>query len=289
MKNFQARHHSNMLRDQTRIQFFSRALSSIPNLETVVDVGSGTGILSALALRQGAEKVISIEFFRENCSFIEHALARFKNRSQVVCASSYNVTLELSAQTLVSETIGLLGPEENIVEIMFDFVQRNQSIKNIIPAKLKVCAQFMYSKKIEQDLQEICDPIMQYSNVLELPTECDLQLKDALAHELISMNHSKEEFEILSGKIVLKEYRLGHDFDSSFTKTLAVENGIAEKANVVHLFFEAEFSEFLLSTHVGSPITHWMHSFIALPESRTKKKLTVSFVQGSSALDFLWH
>ena len=62
MADFPLNSHLQMLQDKVRVQAFSRALRSIMRPgATVIDVGSGTGVLAFLAARHGAGKVLGFE------------------------------------------------------------------------------------------------------------------------------------------------------------------------------------------------------------------------------------
>ena len=55
-------YHGDMLADSARIDAFGRALQQVVTLGSVVlDLGGGTGVLSALACRAGAGRVYMIE------------------------------------------------------------------------------------------------------------------------------------------------------------------------------------------------------------------------------------
>ena len=57
--------HSTMLVDDLRIEKYLKAIQScIQKDDIVVDIGSGTGILSFLANKHSNAKVISIEYFK---------------------------------------------------------------------------------------------------------------------------------------------------------------------------------------------------------------------------------
>jgi predicted RNA methylase len=50
-----------MLEDKVRMEKFRRALASLCKDKTVIDVGAGTGVLSLMAIDNGASQVFAIE------------------------------------------------------------------------------------------------------------------------------------------------------------------------------------------------------------------------------------
>ncbi|CAE7259435.1 prmt6, partial [Symbiodinium natans] len=70
--------HLSMLRDSRRHQFYDQCLAKhVSELrgKVVIDVGAGTGILSALAVRGGAAQVHAVEALPELCKLIPKVLA----------------------------------------------------------------------------------------------------------------------------------------------------------------------------------------------------------------------
>ena len=50
-----------MINDEARVDAYREALSSLSNGKVIIDVGSGTGILSMMAIDYGAQCVFAIE------------------------------------------------------------------------------------------------------------------------------------------------------------------------------------------------------------------------------------
>lgn len=116
MRYFQPERHSRMLEDVSRIEFFRESIQQHCVCKDVVDIGSGTGILSALALNLGAKSIIGIEYYEELARFSKLALSSFGDRLKIINKSSYETEIKENIDILLTETIGLFGPEENIVE-----------------------------------------------------------------------------------------------------------------------------------------------------------------------------
>ncbi|MBW1856593.1 MAG: 50S ribosomal protein L11 methyltransferase, partial [Deltaproteobacteria bacterium] len=110
--------------------------------DLVVDIGTGTGILAFFALQAGAEKVYAIE----SGPFIEVAKKTARengliDRIEFIRKDSREAEIPEPADLLITETIGSLGIDESIADILAD--GRKRFLKQggkIIPAGLSVRA-----------------------------------------------------------------------------------------------------------------------------------------------------
>lgn len=127
MADFPLSSHLAMVQDATRVRAFSQALRTVMTPgATVVDVGSGTGVLAFLAARHGAGKVLGLE---------RSDLARYARRVKALTCPDAPVTFSrrdillddlprLRADVVVCELLGNFGIEENIIEVL-DKVRRH--------------------------------------------------------------------------------------------------------------------------------------------------------------------
>lgn len=119
-------YHLSMLHDTARMDAFRRAITaSVRPGDVVVDIGSGSGVLSFMACEAGARKVYAIE----GGPVIE--LARelaidngFADRIEFLDGWSIEVGIPEPADVLISETIGNAGFDEGIIAWTFDARQR---------------------------------------------------------------------------------------------------------------------------------------------------------------------
>ena len=81
-----------MINDQQRNQFYKNALGNITG-KTVLDIGAGTGLLSVIAVTQGARKVYSFERDPQNCAIAREFIqqAGLADRIELICADILNV------------------------------------------------------------------------------------------------------------------------------------------------------------------------------------------------------
>eukprot|EP00439_Symbiodinium_sp_Y106_P077192 s501_g16.t1 len=115
--------HLSMLRDCRRHEFYDQCLARCTNElrgKVVIDVGAGTGILSALAARgpraSGAAQVHAVEALPELCKLIPKVLAgalpKEEDRRRVVVHCDF--VENLNADVVVSEWLGILGLNEGM-------------------------------------------------------------------------------------------------------------------------------------------------------------------------------
>ncbi len=119
--------HETLLRDAVRNRAFYRALERCVTADScVLDIGAGVGIWAVAAAKLGAKRVVAIDMDELLVGLTrklaeEHGVA---DRVEVIWGSSFGVQLEREFDIVVSETIGYLGYDEAIVEIMADARER---------------------------------------------------------------------------------------------------------------------------------------------------------------------
>ncbi|MCL1595172.1 MAG: 50S ribosomal protein L11 methyltransferase [Actinomycetia bacterium] len=118
-------HHS-MLTDELRISAFHDAIASaVQPGDIVVDIGSGTGILSMFAAQAGASQVYAIE--REPIIHIAREISDRNGFAATITfleGSSLDIDVPQRADVLISETIGNAGLDEGIVAWVSDAKER---------------------------------------------------------------------------------------------------------------------------------------------------------------------
>ena len=135
-------HHS-MLADEVRTSSFLRAITEVVKPgDVVVDIGSGTGVLSLFAAMAGASRVYSIE--REPVIEIAGQIAERNGLSETisfVAGTSLEVEIPERADVLVTETIGNVGFDEGICTWVADartrFLKQDASV---VPGRVDAVA-----------------------------------------------------------------------------------------------------------------------------------------------------
>ena len=119
--------HEALLRDGARNRAFHQALAArVTPDSAVLDIGAGTGLWALVAARLGAKKVVAIEMQPLLASLIRKVAQDqgVADRLEVIEGDSRRLTLPREFDIVVSETIGHLIFDEQIVEIMIDARER---------------------------------------------------------------------------------------------------------------------------------------------------------------------
>lgn len=119
--------HHLMLNDELRMKAYRKAIfETVQPGDRVLDLGTGTGILSQWALEAGAEHVIGIDLSLPVLSMAEARMKRagLSARFQPIHALSYDVQLPEPVDVLISEIIGNMADNENFQPILQDAIQR---------------------------------------------------------------------------------------------------------------------------------------------------------------------
>lgn len=119
--------HEKLLRDENRNRLFYEALKQcVTRDSTVLDIGSGTGLWAIAAALLGAKRVVAIEQDVLLIGLIR-ALAQANgvaDRIEVLHGDSRQIHLDREFDIVISETIGHLVFDEQIVPIMLDARER---------------------------------------------------------------------------------------------------------------------------------------------------------------------
>ncbi|TVP58301.1 MAG: methyltransferase domain-containing protein [Halomonadaceae bacterium] len=119
--------HQLMLGDSLRMLAYEKAIKeSIRPGDVVLDLGTGTGILSLWALQAGASHVYGIDL---DNAILQQAKTRleqagFAGRFEAINRLSYEVELSQPVDVLISEIMGNLADNENFQPILQDGIAR---------------------------------------------------------------------------------------------------------------------------------------------------------------------
>ena len=119
-------YHGRMLADAARVNAFERALQQVVTPGAVVlDLGGGTGVLSALACRAGARRVYMVEH-GAILGFVREILRDSGLSDRIVCVEGLSTEVQLPepVDVIVSETIGVAGFDEGILGFVMDARRR---------------------------------------------------------------------------------------------------------------------------------------------------------------------
>jgi predicted RNA methylase len=283
--DFSTGDHAVMVGDQVRLELYRRAIQNqVKPGMVVAEVGTGTGILSAFAAAQTREPVFAIEYAELSAQMAEDMMnAAGFDHVKIMRGKSSAFTLTPVPQILITETIGAIGPEENIVEICHDFKKRHPSLSKIIPSRLRVCAEPIRSQAVKYAEQDFFEAFASAS--------FGQFNYEAIRGTLARIWSAQIRFDSLAGAetmgepIVLTDYELGVTANSAFKST--IDLSALPQANAVHLYFEAELDEeVMLSTHYDLPVTHWGNAYVSKPEGY--ERLTISYSSPADTLAVRW-
>jgi type I protein arginine methyltransferase len=119
--------HDLMLGDRLRMTAYRKAIfEAVRPGDVVLDLGTGTGILSEWALEAGAQRVFGVDL---SAPILAHATERiraagFADRFEPINALSYDVQLPQRVDVLISEIIGNLADNEDFQPILRDAIAR---------------------------------------------------------------------------------------------------------------------------------------------------------------------
>ena len=119
--------HALMLQDELRMSAYHAAINeTVAEGMTVLDLGTGTGILAKWALDAGAAKVYGIDV---NRTVLDQARVRleqagYHGRFELHAGLSYDIELPTRTDIIVSEIMGNLGDNEDCPRILADAHRR---------------------------------------------------------------------------------------------------------------------------------------------------------------------
>ncbi|WP_341939082.1 50S ribosomal protein L11 methyltransferase [Marinimicrobium sp. C2-29] len=119
--------HHLMLNDHIRMIAYKAAIDEVikPG-DTVLDLGTGTGILGLWALEAGAGKVYGIDMDPEVLAIATSVMAQngFEDRFVPINKLSFDVDLPERVDVLISEIMGNMGDNEGFQPILNDAIER---------------------------------------------------------------------------------------------------------------------------------------------------------------------
>jgi SAM-dependent methyltransferase len=278
--------HLVMLSDKGRISSYEKAIDGV-DLEklTVLDVGSGTGVLSFMAHKKGAKYVVGLEKDFSTYNMVSQML---KNDNNAIQNFSYlNLSSfcyqghDLTKYLVISELMGPVGLEEHIVEIFYDLKNRLGKILCFVPFMLDICYSFGFCAEVDQEYDAYLNT---YKDHLPYLAKLKNQkLFEKMFSYTFSFRNFKNEYSQIEGGI-LKSYPLGYASSSALDVSLNIPFG----ANILCVFFKAHLNSknnISISNYPGSE-THWKTPFIRIPAS--SKQISLKYVPKNSFFFIDW-
>src|SRR5688572_7764711 len=214
--------HAQMLGDDRRLEAFRAAIDALVwDGSTVVDIGTGTGILAsyAAARTSGAVHALDVD---PHATALATRLCQANGLKNVRVAntSSYGRPLDCQPDVVISETLGVVGVDERIVETLFEFCLRYPSVRVLIPSVLRVYAVSVRSRAMAAHTEGLME---KFTRAGRHGYRFDTALSDirhALGCSVVSA--SFEDAVANAEPQLLAEYQLGKAQTSRFVQTLTV-------------------------------------------------------------------
>ena len=117
--------HFNLLCDE-RMKIWERAINeAVTQNDFVVELGSGTGILSMIAARK-AKKVVAVEMDPHLAQYSRYAIEKngFSHKIEVLCGDARKIDLPHKADVLICEMLDTGLIKEQLVQVMNEIAPR---------------------------------------------------------------------------------------------------------------------------------------------------------------------
>ena len=273
-------HHS-MLADEVRTASFLKAIvATVKSGDVVVDIGSGTGVLSLFAARAGASRVYSIE--REPIIAVAREIAARNGLLDTISfieGSSLDVEIPERADVLITETIGNTGFDEGIVTWVADararFLRPDAAF---IPQRVDAVASLVSVPRDYEPIERWSRPMM----------TLDFTPLNRIAHNNILWTDLSPAAITTPPDVVF-----GTDFSGEPTSLGGRVCGEALKDAVVHgigVWFRSILADGISITNVPpNAVPSWEHGFLPLAEpAEVLAGESVCFEVSSSASGAEW-
>ena len=272
--------HFHMVRDRVRVGAYRRAIERHCAGKSVLEIGCGSGILSILAAKAGARRVVAIE--ESEIASLARRMFEANRCSDVVelhLGNSRNVEIAEPVDVIVHEILGADPLAENLIAYVDD--ARRRFLKpggRLIPHRLEVACLGVEPKEAftagrGQALAEIRELASEYGmsfdplldDLAQVPLEHFPRVRaqrSGSESPRARAQRSGTEFdsEILTGETVLLDLDLARppaeDLGGEISAILEVEK--AGHLGALAVYFRAHLDEeTVLSTSPTSPWTHW--------------------------------
>lgn len=258
--------HFPMLADAARNDAFDAALrKAVKPGMTVLDIGTGSGLLALMAARVGATQVVAAEAHPLIAETAREIVARNKAEDRITVIAKRSTEMEMpgaAADLVVAEVLdaGLIG--EGMLPTIRDALKRlAKPGAQIIPAQAQVLAQV------------IGLPALRKVNPLRDISGFDLsafdKFRNSSAHGNVRLDH--EDYAALSDVLPVQRIDFANPPDWTQPQAMqwAAPINTSGTAQAVVFWFDLWLdTEIMLSTGPGGALRHWGQAICWLPEDR---------------------
>jgi len=259
--------HFPMLADAARNDAFDAALrKAVKPGMTVLDIGTGSGLLALMAARAGAKSVVAAEAHPLIAEAARDIIAQNNAAERITVIAKRSTEMEMPgepADLVVAEVLdaGLIG--EGMLPTARDAIKRlAKPDAQIIPAHAQILAQV------------ISLPTLRKVNPLRDISGFDLsafdKFRNSSAHGNVRLDH--EAYAGLSDALPVLQIDFANPPDWTQPQTLRWQVPVvtAGTAQAVVFWFELWLdAEIMLSTGPGGAMRHWGQAICWLPEDKT--------------------
>ena len=236
-----------LLLDSVRVAAYARAIrETVTADDVVVDVGTGSGVLAVLAAKAGARKVYAIE--RGGVADLAEQVFRdngVSDRIELLRIDARDAQFAEPPTVIVTETLGALGIEEDIVSLLKLLRARCTPNVKLIPHMLRLY------------VAPLSDP-----SLADVLTKLDAQEGVSLAQvrtrvaQRVSVRRVSSEY-LAGAPVCYASHALAHDSLSDTYSARLVAARSCE-INALATWFEADLSAGVMLTNApDAPWTSW--------------------------------
>jgi len=245
--------HFSMLNDDRRNSAIERCINNLPLAgKTVVEIGTGTGLIALMFARAGAERVITCEMNHNLADVARHIIdsTEYSDRITIIERSSSDAIAEgllpLDPDYIFTETLdcGVVG--ESFFEIAADIRRIAGARTIILPREVRQIGMVVDSKQLLDlnSVADVCGFDLSMLNAFSTPT-------------YFPVHEELYDYEALTVPVLLRRYEYLSSAPAP-TVSLAIENdGIACG---IMSWMEIDFGEHIFSNEPGIA-SHWHKAF----------------------------
>lgn len=188
-----------MINDKKRNRFYFDAIKSTVPGKVVVDIGTGTGILSIISARSGADRVFAVEQDPARAEFARQMFQSLHLSDIVEVINDDFLNIDIKADVYVTETINVQIFGENILNIS-DHALKHGGV--FIPGQFEITAQIFKDHPIftlDQNDYEVfeCDTGIDIDSGYKNQIDQDFSKRHDLHHFKYRGNHLNNLFQLL--------------------------------------------------------------------------------------------
>ena len=256
--------HIRMLNDTARTLFYQCIIKqSVKPSDIVVEIGTGTGVLTASIAKTACKHVYSIEK-NENLARKSEQLFADNNvadKITLITGDSKTISLPTKADVLVSEIIGNDPLAEDLLTTIADAKNRllNENAR-ILPEKINlyaICCQA--PERLLSDFSFTGKLIQHWKQAYGIDFSALIDDHNSETYRKLLPSHKLKNCKYLTQPVLIKEIAMNQITKFSLQAehtTTCIESG---KLNAVILFFEISHGDEKLSTEpkIAARTNHW--------------------------------